>query len=179
MINVLPQNEKQLLRKEYQLRLLSVCLLLVTIIGVFASVALFPSYVASKNKETLLEAKLMELNKTNPDISITDLDAAIKKINNSLVVLSANKSRRVVSQDVLDPLLALRTKGIQLGQILYTERPDGVVLMDVHGVASNRVTLQEFKAALTASGKFTTVDLPISNFVQKSNINFTITIIIK
>ncbi len=179
MINVLPQTEKKALKKEYRLRLVTVCFIFITILGILSSVSLVPSYVVSKNKEMILENKLTFLNKVNPDVSLTDLDLYISKINSTLLLLSNSNPKRIVSEDVILPLLAVKPSGIVITQILYGERTDGSASLDVRGVAPDRVALQNFKSILESNKKFTTVDLPISNFVKRSNIDFNITITIK
>lgn len=179
MINVLPQLEKQGLRREYYLRLAIVCLCNLTFLSMLATILLLPSYMLSASKEDSLEERLATMNKENGDVSLADLNTFIEKINSTLSLFNINTPSRNISQDVLYPVLTVRTSSIKINQILFAERGESGAELDLHGVAKDRESLQTFKLALEKTGKYQSVEVPISSFVKKSNIEFTITVIMK
>jgi hypothetical protein len=83
-----------------------------------------------------------------------------------------------VSETVLKSILENRPTGIKFTQIFYNERPEARIL-EVHGIATDRAILRNFKSTLDANKAFSKVDLPISNFIERSDINFTVVITIK
>lgn len=179
MINVLPLLEKRGLQREYYLRLAVVYLCNLTFLALLASVLLLPSYMLSLSKEVSLEERLAVMNKENPDVSLVDLNTFIDKINSTLALFNTNLISRNISHDVIYPVLDARTSNIKINQILFAEHGEAGAELDLHGVAQDRESLQAFKLALEKTGKYQTVDVPISSFVKKTNINFTITILMK
>ena len=180
MINVLPEQEKSGLLREYRLRLATVCLCMTTLLAVLACILLLPSYVMSTSKESILESRLVQMNELNPSVSLSDLNIFIDKINNTLSLFDNKSIVRDTYKSVFLPLLESRPNDIQISQFLYSDKGevDGVDL-EIHGVAVNRGALQSFKTILENSGNFIKVDVPISNFVKRTNIDFTMSLYIK
>lgn len=179
MINVLPQEEKKALDKEYRIRLITIWFFLIAILGVFATFLLLPPYVYSQGKIDLLEGQLAAFNESHPELSENDLTAIIGEINSTLHLLDNGKVKVPVSSGVLQPILSLRPKGITFEQIFYTERTTGEQVIEIHGRATLRSVLQSFKDGLEADTRIKSVNLPISNFVKPSNIEFSVTIEMK
>jgi Tfp pilus assembly protein PilN len=180
MINVLPENEKAKLGKEYMLRLAIVCLLIVTFLSLFASTLLLPTYIVSSSRETSLEGQLEALNKSNPGASLNDLNIFIDKINSTLALFDTKSTDYNFLEDVLSPVLKARPSTTTISQMLFSNRGgDNGAKLELHGVAENRAALQSFKTALEKTNKFNRVDVPISNFVKKTDIDFSIIVYFK
>lgn len=180
MINVLPEQEKKDLRHEYYMRVAIVSLNIFTLIALLASLLLVPPYMVSTSKESSVKNTLAIINKENPEISLKDLNTFIEKINSTLSLFINNTVTRNVMDDVYMPVLSVRPANISIAQLLFAEHGgNGVAELDLHGVAQDRDALQAFKDILIKTGKFTSVDVPISSFVKKNNIDFTVTILLK
>ncbi len=83
-------------------------------------------------------------------------------------------------KDVLLPVLESRPASITISQFLFSySGVESNAKLDLHGVATDRTALQSFKTVLEKTGKFTNVEVPISNFVKKTNIDFTISLYMK
>ncbi len=178
MINILPTEEKDALRREYWMRFASVAILVFTLTALFASILLLPSYFFSASKESLSESRLEAFNKTHGGVASADLEGTIRALNTKLQSLLAATPKKMPVRDAIDPLLTLRADGIGFNQILYSEST-GTPVIELYGVARDRTTLRDFKQALDDSSKFTSVDLPLSDFIKKSNIDFTISLSLK
>ncbi len=180
ILSVLPKEQKSSLRREYHMRFLSVLFSLIALSGLLATVLLFPSYFFSISKSNLSEQRLESFNLENPEIATRNLDKTITNINNKLVLLSRSQSSEYpVYEKVIDNLLASKTQGIIFSQILYGQTSLTTRVLEVHGKAQSRDALSALKSSLEANPNFTEVNLPISNFIKKSDINFTITIKMK
>lgn len=180
MINVLPEQEKKDVKKEYRIRLLIAYLFLLSFL-VFTSVfLLIPTYVVSKTKETSLEQKLSAFNNANAIINENDLAKISNEINNTLLLLSTNKPINTnIVEDIIMPIINARPSVIYITQIFYLVRADGFAGVEIRGTSATRTALQSFKSALSTNQKIDSVDLPISNFVKKSDIPFIINIKLK
>ncbi len=181
MINVLPEGEKKTLKKEYWLRLSAMTLSLLGIIGVIATLLLFPSYFLSASKLSLAEGRLETFNNLNPDIATYDLNTTIADINTKLGVLSKGGTA-AVGDRLLSDLILNRPKGINLTSITYSEKVDKVKStqsFEARGTARDRTTLRNYKTTLDSNPDILKTDIPISDFLERTNIDFTMTITLK
>jgi type IV pilus assembly protein PilM len=179
VINVLPPEEKKALRSQYWARLMTIFFNLLSLTGVLAILLLVPSYLLSVSKESLAEERLELFNLNNPEITTLNIDKAINDINSKLSLLSSQEIDQQISEKVFGWLLKNKPNGVTFSQLLYSRRTDGVAALEVHGMASNRAVLRDFKTILDGNINYAEVNLPISDFLEKNNLPFTISIIIK
>ena len=184
VINILPLAEKKILHREYWVRFFVVTLNLIAITSVVASLLLFPSYFLSKLKEKVVESRLESFNKENPSLNDDNIEKITSGINLKLEVLDREKPSYQVSDSILKNVLNSRTSGIIFSQILFSKKMspanDGKYspVVEIHGIATNRDSLRNFKTALDNNPSFSDVYLPISDFLEKTNLPFTISITI-
>lgn len=185
IINVLPDREKRFLCREYWMRFSTTVLNLVAIIGLMATLLLFPSYFLSQTKENITEQSLEQFNKDNPDIVNSNIDEITKNIDSKLEILNTGEVPYQVNDKVLNNILSSRTEGITFSQILFNKteiiktKIENSPALEVHGIASDREALRDFKTELDNNPSFSEVNLPISNFLEKSDLIFTILIKMK
>lgn len=177
VINVLPPEEKKDLRRKYRSRLITILLNLFLLVGVLSIILLIPSYLLSAEKENLAESRLESFNLANSEITTLDLEETISDINKKLSIISQNEKGEKISEKVFGWLLDNRPKGITFSQMLYHKRTDSTLVLDIHGVSSSRIVLRNFKTILDENPDYKEVNLPISNFLEKNNLDFTISII--
>lgn len=179
LMNVLPVEEKKKLKREYWMRFTSVILSLFTVTMVTAILLMFPLYFFSKSKADLAENRLEAFNQSNPEVETESIDKKIAEINTKLTLLDSKKTDYVVSDELTESIINIKPKGITFSDISYTESGDNSKSIKIMGIASDRSTLRDFKSSLDSIKKFSTVTLPISDFLESSDINFTISITIK
>lgn len=177
MINVLPEPEKESLRRLYWMRFISTIFSFIALSSIIAILLVLPSYFFSVSKANLASSRLEAFNLANSDIETIDLNNSINDINKKLTILSAGSSD-VVSDTILNDLVRNLPKGIALFQIAYNE---GLASrnLEIHGRATNRTTLRNFKSSLDNNPHIVQADLPISDFLSPTNIDFTISIKLK
>jgi len=76
-------------------------------------------------------------------------------------------------------VLTNKLPGITISQILYSQKKDKTYMLEIHGVSKDRMTLLDFKSKIEVSPSVLSSDLPISNFIEKNNLNFTIYLVMK
>ena len=178
MINLLLEENKKILRREYHMRFASIVLALLSLACVFTCILLVPSYLFSSSKVTLAETRLATWNTINKDITVLDTSGIIADTNMKLALLhTATQSN--VSDLVLGQVLSLRISGVTFTQILYNNRADGVRVVEIHGTARDRAVLRAFKDTLDKSALFSSVAIPLSTFLERSNIPFTVSLVLK
>ncbi len=179
VVNVLPPSNKKAIRKKYWIRLIATSLGFFTMIEMLLIILLIPPYFLSVSKEKLAENRLETLNNLNPEIKTLNIEKTIKNINNKLTFLSNKNLNQQISENIFGQLLKNKPSGILLTQILYNKKTDGSLALDLHGTAKNRAVLSAFKLSLDNNLNYKSVNLPISSFLKKTNLNFTISIVLK
>jgi type IV pilus assembly protein PilM len=178
MINVLPELEKKSLRHVYWMRFTSTVFSFIALSSLIAILLVLPSYFFSVSKSNIASSRLEAFNLANPEIETIDLNNSINDINNKLTILSVGSSLDVVSDTILNDLVHNLPKGIALFQIAYNEGSTGRNI-EIHGKATDRTTLRNFKSSLDNNPHIAQADLPISDFLSPTNIDFTISIKLK
>ncbi len=173
IINVLPDKEKKILCKEYWMRFFTIFFNLTSLVGVFAIFLLFPSFFLSKLQESLINDKTEIFNRENVGLIDNDIDKIIPDINSKLTILDKRKNERQFSKDILEKVLSNRNSGITFSRIMYSKEAEETSL-EINGIAKSRDDLRVFKTTLENSGDYSLVDLPISNFLEKTDLDFTI-----
>lgn len=179
VVNVLPEKEKKLINKEYWKRFIIVFMFLFSSLIFIFILLLLPSYFFSSSKQNLIEARLEEFNANNKNLSGVDLNNTITDINTKLNLLVSNNPKYSLYNDVLNVVLSNRINGITFSQLLFNQTKDKGLNIEVHGQARDRTTLRNFKAALDNNPKVATTNLPISDFLEKTDLSFTISIVMK
>lgn len=174
IINVLPDQEKKNIKRIYWARFSSVLFNILSFMTILTMISLFPSYIYSKAKESEVDQKLMQFNIENPGDEIQNLDKMIKSINKDAIVLKEKTPKYFFSENILKEILSLRTKGIIYSQIVYNKKNPNTTTLEIRGQADDRTALKNFKIGLEESAKYKKVELPISNFIEKKNLDFII-----
>lgn len=179
LLNVLPIEEKKSLKKEHTFRYLNLILGTISFISVVAIMLLFPSYFYSAAKEDLAEQSLEDFNKDNPEIIVGNINDTINKVNKNLKIISKADISYKVSEKIFTNLLASRPANITFSQILLKKNEEGKFELEVMGQAEDRASLRDFKTVLDGIEEFSEVNLPMSNYLEKKDLNFTINIMVK
>ena len=179
VINILPLREKKILKKEYWERFTTMIMNLIAVLGTLAVLLLFPAYFLSNARESMLEGQLRVFNEENPGLTTENIDKVKNDINVKLGTLAKGETPYQFNEKVLDSILSSRTSGITFSQILFNKNGSDTPMLEVRGVAKNRDSLRNFKTVLDSNSNFANVDLPVSNFLEKEDLSFNISILIK
>jgi type IV pilus assembly protein PilM len=176
VINVLPKQDKRNIKKIYWARFISTLLNILSLMIILTIVLLFPSYFYSKTKESTADQKLALFNQENPSNEIQSLDQMIKDINKNMLFLKEATPKYQFSENILKEILTLKTEGITYTQISYNKKNADLTTLEIKGKAKDRTALKNFKTTLDNNPDYKKVELPISNFIEKENLDFIISI---
>lgn len=182
MINLIPKEEKKKMVAGFYFRLVVVYLLSFAFPILIGSGLLIPSYFLAYTKQDFVDKKL-EAQKNEP-VPLPDQEtlAIIKDVNNKLQIIErawSNDfvfSQRVINAIILKKLPNIKITGISYEADLKSESGEEGAI-SIEGMAPSREVLLSFRQALEDSNFFKKVDLPISNFVKGSNIQFYLSLI--
>ena len=178
MINLIPKEEKKRMTTDFYFRIAVLFLVLFGSCILIASIAILPSYFFSSMKNVLADTKL-EIQKREPLPLLGEQSLLIvKDINKKLdLVESSEKNKFLPSQKVINSILLKKRPDIKITQILYENDVVKGKKISITGTAPSREVLLLFRKALEDSSNFKSINLPISNFVKGSNIQFYLNLI--
>lgn len=175
MINLIPNQEKKRKVKDFYFRLVVVFFVVLGFCFLIASAAILPSYFLSFVKKNLNDTKLEAQKKEPIPPASQSTVNLVADLNNKLnLIENAQKNKYLVSVKVINEIISKKMSDIKITQIFYENSSIAGKKISIRGVAPSRERLLLFRLALEDDTAFKKVDLPISNFVKGSNIEFSL-----
>jgi len=180
MSNLLPNDEKQQVRREYSLRRQIMVLMLLGVIGIIAIIALFPSYVIVQQRFAEVKAELSDLEEEVDTSSSERITQRLQRTNTVLDIL-APYSDHVPFYVYIRRLFEQTPHGVRVSGATYESNlkkdEDGnvqeeIVTVTITGIAQNRDTLTALKRDLESMDMIESVSLPVSSIAERENIEF-------
>ncbi|MDD5721006.1 MAG: hypothetical protein PHT16_00970 [Candidatus Pacebacteria bacterium] len=177
MINLIPKEEKKEKVIDFYFRLVILFIAMLDFCILVAFFSLLPSYFISSVKHSLTSARL-ENQKLEPlPLQGEDSLVLLKDINNKITLVEKfEKNKFPLSVKVINAILLNKRPDIKITEISYENNGTSEKKISITGVAPSREVLLLFREALENSSSFKNVNLPISNFVKGSNINFNLSL---
>lgn len=178
MINLIPNQEKKKKVKDFYFRLAVVFISMLGFCVTVGIVAILPSYFLSTIEKNLASAELLT-QKNQPQTELDqDLAVEVNELSRKLTTIDdAQKNRYLVSEKIVRAVTLEKMSDIKLTKIIFEDTELDGKKVTVLGMAPSRERLLLFRQALEDSAAFGQVDLPISNFVKGSNIEFSLSLI--
>lgn len=198
MRNLLTNEDKKSVRREYCWRLLSLASATLLITAIIGIISLIPSYVLSRTRHGAVmdRAAAGGLDSTSKKIELakaTLTDIAAKEVH------IANMLSSVTPTQVIDAIVAEKGSTIWLEGFAFrnkTETPvaaaaegNGITPMSrpglsfeglsINGIARDRTSLTNFAKRLEGIAMVKSVDVPVSNFEKGRGIDFSIIVALK
>ena len=180
MTNLLPEEYKKKLRREYNLRLVALSVLFLVLAMGLGVIALIPNTVSIG-----MEYFLGKRTETKPPTSEQQEaeQEAIKTFNTFRDTLGALDPEKQGDEVFLSDLIRLITQQkpakVLLTSFSFTTESESAKRLLISGLARNRESLVAFSKRLSENSTFSQTDLPISNLSKKENIDFSLTLTVK
>ena len=177
MINLIPKEEKKKMATDFYFRLLILFMFMLSFAVAVATISLLPAYFFSLVKDSTSLTKLqIQKNNIAPEMGEQSM-ATINDMNAKLnLVENAEKNKFPISTKVINEILLNKTSNIKIVQIQYQYDPIAGKTISILGTAPSRQALLTFQEALQNDPAFKNVNLPISNFVKESNLEFNLSL---
>ncbi len=173
MLHLLPDTQKKRVIKEYRMRIAIVIAIFIALISVAGTALLLPTYLSAVGSlNTVKNGNKIKQNSID-GIKGNNLDEKIKNVDYGLQALK-------ISQEIPNPNEVYNTlmDGLQSGVVInrysYMLVDNKSASISIDGVAGDRDTLVYFQNKLKAHEEFQGIEIPISSFAKKNNINFSI-----
>lgn len=174
MIKFLPEKNQKEIKIEYFSRVLLFLLVFIFFAGVLAVVSIFPSYIIAFYRDISISAqsKIVQLNK----IDTSEQENLIKNTN-EIISFLAGLNNYQSSDDILS-IIQKKNENITINQISFS-REENRKKFIINGISKTREGLLIFVRDLKLDADFKGVNLPVSDFVKSSNIDFSLTLYIE
>ncbi len=179
MSNLLPKEEQHTIIRLYRLRYVVVGIIFLAGICFASALLLFPSFFLLKNTQTILEAKKVVLTNRGAGLVEQELAQSVKEVNGHLAVFDEKAPSSPLVKSIIDPLLTARFEGIKITSISYAvdQTVSSRANVEIAGTATTRETLLRFTDKIRTSGSFSSVSVPITNFIHDENATFIISVV--
>lgn len=175
MFNLLPNNLKEKVRSEYNLRLLVTVFISILFIQISFLIFLSPTWFVSLNKEKEIVLQSEKANKSSLDLKVDTINSQIKLINKKLEIINSTLEYPAVVP-VIDDILSRKTNSINIEELMYETSDKKLAKVTIRGTSDTRDSLVNFVKKLEESDILSEVDLPISNLTKDKNIDFSLLI---
>lgn len=178
MINLIPNEEKKKKVKDFYFRLVVVVFIILSFCIFAAAASLLPAYFLSLVNKNVISAKLETQKREIVPLIDQGSVQVMEDLSNKLELINnTEKNKYLISQKVINEIILQKMPDIQINQIAYDNSPPLGKKVNIRGIAPSRERLLLFRRALEDDINFKKVDLPISNFVKGSNIEFYLNLI--
>lgn len=182
MANVLPQKEREVLRRNYWLRAIVTLTFMLTAAATIGTVSLIPAYLSARTDLQEI-IRYQELQGETREVAKNDTALITSRVVNVQIdELLTNKKTlptRAIEHVMRD--WEVHAQDIVISSFSYTaaKAKEAPVELRISGEARNRASLNEFIQTMRSDSAFTTVSFPVSDLAGGSNIGFSVTLEIK
>jgi hypothetical protein len=168
--NLLPLERKKEIKREYFIRLATVATILFSVVFLAGSIFLLPSYMEVKSA---LHAKKGEFEKRHKETEENvDLQNQIENTLYSITVLE-DDLEKVRLTEYINTIFEKKPEGITVIGFSYNKAQKSISLQSI---SRTRDLVAPFARTLEASEYFSTVPVPISDLVGKTDLDFVLNI---
>ena len=199
MINLLPLSDKEMQHKERRARVVTTFFALFIVVEIISLVLLFAPFLLASAKEKLVEQKLALLEQKIAREGGESYADIVKNTNERLTFFFNVDERSRDDSAYMYQIMQTIPSGVSVTDFSFKELQVQDTTKDkdkdkeekveersplgrevyIGGVASTRTALLAFVDALKAQSAISDVVLPVSNFTQSSDIDFSITLTIQ
>lgn len=176
MINLLPDNEKIKIKKEYRNKILIIILTISAVVFSLSLVLLVPSLLFARAQSYLIERNTETVKK----VSVAKDQEYIKKtasdINYKVSIVESSPENYIFS-DSLNNIISSKISGVQITGVFFEKQDKkGEItnMFEIRGTANKREDLINFAKELESRKYFAKINLPVSNYVKDRDIEFNV-----
>ena len=179
MSNLLPPKNKLALLKLYRKRYVSLAFFSLAALSVVAIVLLLPSYLYLRSSQIVLETEYDTLSSYETSTIAAQLAATVTDINGRLAAFPATSPASPLIAGMIDPILQVESPAIHIAEFDYAPGITSVqAKISVSGIADSRTDLLAFADKVRNIASFTSVDVPITNYIKDTDVPFTLTAVV-
>jgi hypothetical protein len=175
MINLLPEDTKKELGRERLRRFIIVAGFYLSGLIILGTILMLPAYFSLilQRRELLRELDLSR--KALRADEVRKVEMVVRELNSRLELVRRGEKEIVRPAGIFEKIIALRPSGVRLEALSSDSSPQGdLIKLSLNGKALTRDDLIVFVQKLEALGIFKKVHSPVSNLLQKTNLEFSL-----
>lgn len=177
MINLLPQEEKDALRREYFRRVVAAAGLVAVAAVLAGVILLLPSYFFLNLKNKALFAYIESSEKAAESARINALESQLINISAKINILKNGQEPQPALSVVMSDIIAKKPDSVKIDSFFYKEEDDkSLPRVSLQGSASRRDDLLSFVKALENEPDFKSVISPTTNLLKEQDLRFSLVI---
>lgn len=173
MMNLIPPQGKRSARREYLLRTVSVCAMILGVVILLLAIAHMPTYVLVDAQTDALESTARKESERGEAVKVLEAEVG----RTELIIKQLKRTKDLPREiDIVAEIRQHASNGIRLTAFTVDVSGQKTDQIQVSGVASTREMLAGFKTALESSPLFEKAEIPISSLVRDTDLPFTVTL---
>jgi len=174
MLNLLNREKRYILRGEYFSRLLNVFLGILIFCLVYYGILLFSNSFLVNFEKSAVENESQNLLTSKSQKELNEYEQKLKHLQAEYNLFAKNM---IYPKIFLNEITGKQIEGISLNSINFQKTDqEGVIKLDVRGVAKNRDILIRYSNSLKTDKIFKDVTIPVSSFARNTDIPFSLSV---
>lgn len=180
MANLLPQEYRKGLYREYGLRLAICGLVLLAFSMAVAVLLLAPSLILTEARYEQNQTRLDSVTSSTSSEGFEQVKDIIASTNKKLEAVQSSQYGKLKPTDTVSLITQSKPAGVQVYKLRLEEVDDEqAATINITGNASTRDSLLSFEKNLKNNSQVTSVELPISTLADRRNAEFSMTVTMK
>ncbi len=178
MINLLPEEEKELIKREYKRRLIVVIGIFLFISVFSAVILLLPSYLPLSSQKQSFESQLDAAKQRLSREKADEIESSVRGLNDRLAFFSQQGENTRQISALIKQILSVKSPSIKLLTFAYqkgTQEKKNEQML-IQGTATTRNAFLAFTKALETMSGVSEVQSPPANLMKDENLEFNLTI---
>ena len=177
MSNLLPEKEKDLIKRHHLSRLFALALFYVFMSVVFGVILLLPPIILSNSKSESSEKRLEILEESVAYKTSTNIEKSLLETNNDLKSARGFVGKRPI-EDYLEPAISSKGGGVELSSLSYRDIDEKSGEISLSGIAINRDSILSYIEKLKTISSFSDINLPIGSLANDRDIEFSLRFVV-
>lgn len=178
MINLLPEEEKKIIGKEYARRLVVITGIFLFIMVCSATILLLPSYLPLILQKQSLESRLDIAKQGLSRAKANEIESSIRRLNDKLAFFSQQEENTRQINVLIKQILEVKSPSIKLLTFTYQkgaqEKKNEQML--IQGTATTRNAFLAFAKALEIVSGVREIQSPSANLMKDEKVEFNLTL---
>jgi len=176
MINLLPSQQKEKIYSELFKKQLNNFCLMIVVIFLGSAILILNSIIFIKIQAQAIEQSLSITTHTDEVQEAALLESKVNQLNDLTVRYNNFRKNNISFSDAFLALQQIIPSGARL-EVLFLDGSTKKVI--ISGLAQNRDDILKLEESLKKSAVFEKLDAPLSNLLERTNVNFNFTFYVK
>jgi hypothetical protein len=174
MANLITEKQKKIIITDYLFRILAVSFFILSFLGLYVLAYVIPYYIVISNENIKITGQFKSI--ISPESTGQNVLQVANQTLDEMKAIELYDKNNPVPSVYFGGIIEHKNPDIKITKLSFGLVKAGEGHLTVSGISKNRSGLVAFIESLKSVAGFASVDSPISDFVQDSDISFTLDI---